>query len=186
MLRAHDDLPGVDYFLYMDSDAIVSFQFGDLPLNARFANMTQKLLNWNVFEKSVVFNQDGECWWCNGLLKNSSYTKACLNTGTVAWYRSDRAKQKCYRSGGNRRWTLLSTTRLEFSSERSGHGNKNATWPCITIHTIKTATMFLAIFNWHLNRNDSIWSKTRTGAFLICKRPTVLFLTTVLTKKTSN
>jgi hypothetical protein len=92
MLRAHDDLPGVDYFLYMDSDAIVSFQFGDLPLNALFANMTQKL-NWNVLEKPVVFNQDGKCWWCNVVLKNSSYTKACLNTGTVAWYRSDRAKQ---------------------------------------------------------------------------------------------
>jgi hypothetical protein len=92
MLRAQDDFPDVDYFLYLDTDAIVSFQFADLPLDALVANLTQKL-NWNVLEKPVVFNQDGACWWCKKVLKNTTYTKACLNTGTVAWYRSDRAKQ---------------------------------------------------------------------------------------------
>jgi hypothetical protein len=62
-----------------------------MSLETLFATMTSKL-NWTVLEKPVVFSQQTPGWWCNVKLKNTSYTKACLNTGTVAWCRSDLAK----------------------------------------------------------------------------------------------
>lgn len=88
MLRAHDDFFSVDYFLYMDTDAVVSKQFAHLSLNDLMLNMTEKL-NWTVSDKPVVFNQDSECWWC-GLVAQSKYFY-CINSGTVAWFRSEKS-----------------------------------------------------------------------------------------------
>jgi hypothetical protein len=90
MLRAHNDFSSVDYFLYMDSDAVVSEQFAHLTLNDLMSKMTQQL-NWTVSEKPVVVNQDSDCWWC-GLVSQTKYFY-CINSGTVAWLRSEKSRK---------------------------------------------------------------------------------------------
>jgi hypothetical protein len=47
----------------------------------------QEKLNWDPNKKPVVFNQDGNCWWCD-LVKKVGYP-TCLNAGTVGWYRHE-------------------------------------------------------------------------------------------------
>lgn len=99
MRRAQRDLGGagnVDFFIYIDSDAVIAKQFAHLPLNDLLVNMTsttkQQQLHWNIKERPFVFNQEGYSWWCNSIIKPSPYFY-CLNTGTVVWYSSPRAAQ---------------------------------------------------------------------------------------------
>lgn len=84
MLSAMQDYPDVQFFLYMDSDAVIDKDFAHQPLQQLMGTMQQRL-EWDVENKPIVFNQDGPCWWCR-LIKSKGYTM-CLNAGTVAWYR---------------------------------------------------------------------------------------------------
>jgi galactosyl transferase GMA12/MNN10 family len=93
MQRAQQDLGDeVDFFVYMDSDAVVSQPFANFSLNDLLLNMTHKL-NWNTEERPFVFNQESKySWWCARVLAPSRYFY-CLNTGTVVWRSSARATQ---------------------------------------------------------------------------------------------
>ena len=92
MQRAQQDLGDkVDFFVYMDSDAVVSQPFANFSLNDLLLNMTSTL-NWNTEERPFVFNQEGNSWWCGIVLAPSRFFY-CLNTGTVVWRSSARATQ---------------------------------------------------------------------------------------------
>lgn len=92
MLQAHDDYDGVDFFLYLDSDALIPHHHSHLSLQDLVKNITTHL-DWNIVEKPMIFNQDGTpSWWCDKHVKGRNLTWA-LNAGTVAWYRSPRARQ---------------------------------------------------------------------------------------------
>lgn len=84
MINAMEDHPAVKMFYYMDSDAVIDKAFAHLSLKDIALAMQQRL-SWNPELKPVVFNQDGPCDFCR-LVVEVGYT-ACLNAGTVVWYR---------------------------------------------------------------------------------------------------
>jgi hypothetical protein len=94
--RELGDAGNVDFFIYVDSDAVIAKPFAHLPLNDLFLNMTRttkrQQLHWNIKERPFVFNEEGNSRWCNSIIKPSPYFY-CLNTGTVVWYSSPRAAQ---------------------------------------------------------------------------------------------
>lgn len=85
MIEATKKHPNIKLFLYMDSDAVVSMDYYHVSLVDMFVSL-ETLLGWRIDEKSLLFNQDGPCWWCN-LIQKVGYTM-CLNSGTVMWYRT--------------------------------------------------------------------------------------------------
>ena len=89
MLQVQEDLKTADFFLYLDSDAVISKQFANQSMSELQSTM-KHWLNWNLEEKPIVFNQDGPCWWCDTVKSKTNYT-SCLNAGTVFWHRSQRA-----------------------------------------------------------------------------------------------
>ncbi len=92
MQQAQQDLGDkVDFFFYMDSDAVIALPFFNYSLNDLLLNMTYKL-NWNTAERPLVFNQEGNSWWCGIVLPPTRFFY-CLNTGTVVWRSSERATQ---------------------------------------------------------------------------------------------
>jgi galactosyl transferase GMA12/MNN10 family len=91
MKRAQQDLGDkVDFFFYVDSDAVIAEPFANVSLNELLSTMTLKL-HWNTAERPFVFNQEGSSYWCN-IIQPSRYFY-CLNTGTVVWRSSQRATQ---------------------------------------------------------------------------------------------
>ena len=84
MLNIHEDFPDIDFFIYLDSDAVIDKRFASFSLN-QMLEVMQHELSWNPEEKPIIFNQDGPCWWCTFIIKIGY--KMCLNAGTVAWYR---------------------------------------------------------------------------------------------------
>eukprot|EP01031_Cornospumella_fuschlensis_P043387 gene43387-53044_t len=90
MINAMDDYPSLQFFVYMDSDAVIDRQFSKLPLNTMLGIM-QDRLQWDPIAKPLVFNQDGPCMWCNLIVKVGYHM--CLNAGTVVWYRSQRSRE---------------------------------------------------------------------------------------------
>ena len=88
MMKAQTLFPEADYFLYLDTDAVVDMQFYNQSLNHLFYNMThQWQLNWTIDEKPFTLNMEGPSYWCKRT--NEAKFKNCINTGTVLWKRSD-------------------------------------------------------------------------------------------------
>lgn len=83
MITAQQQYPQVKLFIYMDSDAVMSHKFEDVPLS-HMLSVLQRRLQWDPDRKPMVFNQDGPCWWCNQVARVGYST--CLNAGTVLWY----------------------------------------------------------------------------------------------------
>jgi len=89
MLQAQEDYPDARFFLYVDSDAVISKHFAHLSLLHLVENF-RHWLSWTMEEQPIIFNQDGPSWWCNLVTDTTNYTW-CLNSGTVFWHRSHRA-----------------------------------------------------------------------------------------------
>ncbi len=64
MLQAQEDYPDARFFLYVDSDAVISEHFAQVYLLHLVENF-RRWLNWTMEEKPIIFNQDGPSWWCN-------------------------------------------------------------------------------------------------------------------------
>lgn len=90
MVQANEDFPHIKMFIYLDSDALISKLYDDLPLTYLLKLIHNKL-GWNPEKKPLIFNQDGPCWWCT-LIQKVGYNM-CLNAGTVIWYRHDTSKR---------------------------------------------------------------------------------------------
>ena len=90
MIQANEQFPDISLFLYLDSDAVVDIAYRDTSL-VTYVAMMQQELKWSIFEKPLLFNQDGPCWWCN-LIERVGYSM-CLNAGTVMWYRHPLSEQ---------------------------------------------------------------------------------------------
>jgi hypothetical protein len=89
MLQAQEDHADARFFLYMDSDAVISKHFVHLSLLDLVKNF-RSWLNWTMEKQPIIFNQDGPSWWCDLVSNTTNYTW-CLNSGTVFWHRSPRA-----------------------------------------------------------------------------------------------
>lgn len=86
-LQVQEDLPHIDYFLFMDTDAVVDYKFRDESLLNVLHNMTTEWLpNWDIDEKPFVLNKEGPSYWCS-MISDRKFSH-CLNTGTVFWKRS--------------------------------------------------------------------------------------------------
>ena len=81
--------PDARFFLYVDSDAVISNHFAHLSL-VHLVENCRHWVNWTMEEQPIVFNQDGPSWWRNLVTDTTNYTW-CLNSGTVFWHRSHRA-----------------------------------------------------------------------------------------------
>jgi hypothetical protein len=87
MQEVQNMFPDVEYFLYLDTDAVVDPKFFDEPLNNLLYNMTtQWSLNWDIDEKPFTLNMEGPSYWCRRV-SDANFTN-CINTGTVLWKRS--------------------------------------------------------------------------------------------------
>mmetsp|Transcript_30190 Transcript_30190/g.55463 ORF Transcript_30190/g.55463 Transcript_30190/m.55463 type:complete len:482 (+) Transcript_30190:205-1650(+) len=90
-LQVQEDLPHIDYFLFMDTDAVVDYRFRDQSILQVLHNMTTLWLpSWNIDERPFVLNMEGPSYWCS-LVHDAHKFSHCLNTGTVFWKRSDKA-----------------------------------------------------------------------------------------------
>lgn len=90
-IRAMQDVqnlfPKAEYFLYLDTDAVVDPKFFDEPLNNLLYNMTNKWsLDWDIDQKPFTLNMEGPSYWCRRV-REGNFTN-CINTGTVLWKRS--------------------------------------------------------------------------------------------------
>lgn len=87
MRQVQADFPRAEYFLYMDTDAVVDYQFRDRSLLDLLQNMTTEWLpDWNIDERPFALNQEGPGMWC-GMVHEGNFSH-CLNTGTILWKRS--------------------------------------------------------------------------------------------------
>jgi hypothetical protein len=87
MQEVQNMFPKADYFLYLDTDAVVDPKFFDEPLNNLLYNMTtQWSLNWDIDKKPFTLNMEGPSYWCRRV-SDANFTN-CINTGTVLWKRS--------------------------------------------------------------------------------------------------
>ena len=89
MVKADEQYPHIQAFVYMDSDAVLDHRFDKQPLQNLLGQMQDKL-QWDHRSKPTVFNQDGPCWWCD-LVESKGYS-TCLNAGTVVWVRHQRSQ----------------------------------------------------------------------------------------------
>jgi hypothetical protein len=86
MIQAEEEHPEIKLFLYMDSDAVIHFKNWGKSLTDMLVEMQTKIKGgWDVEARPMVFNQDGQSWWCT-LVRDKGFKK-CLNAGTVLWYR---------------------------------------------------------------------------------------------------
>ena len=93
LLQAQKDFPNAQYFVYMDTDAVIDISFfHDQSLNNLLHNMTTSwnISNWDIDEKPFVFSQEGVSDWCRAAASKGNYPH-CLNTGTMLWKRSDKS-----------------------------------------------------------------------------------------------
>lgn len=86
MLAALHDFPEVKVFVYLDSDAVISHRLANTTSLGAYMDLIKRKVHWNVAQKPIIFNQDGQCWWCD-LIQRVGYS-TCLNSGTVAWVRT--------------------------------------------------------------------------------------------------
>jgi hypothetical protein len=89
MLRTMEEYPSIEYFLFLDSDAVISPWYFDEPLTGYIDHLAD-IHKFDMKNTPVLLNQDAYAAWCE---ESVSEGHKCINAGTMLFRQDHRAHE---------------------------------------------------------------------------------------------
>jgi hypothetical protein len=90
MLRTMEEYPSVEYFMFLDSDAVISPWYFDEPLTDYIDHLAD-IHKFDMKDTPVLLNQDAYAAWCETSVAGEGHR--CINAGTMLFRQDQRSRE---------------------------------------------------------------------------------------------